>query len=223
MIAVLLGIFVVPVMGGTISQTESFSGVPTLNDSLVFDKFDPTLGTLDSVEIIISLVSEGGFLIMDNDSQDPASGTFDFGANALFTSTAPFVNDVFGSVVSTLSAAHSGVVNLDPQVGDGTNDFDPAGPDGTSFTGGIENDGDSGFLASAIFGSWTGTGETVTIDVEATQLANISATGGVEIAYTPITTSGDVTVKYTYTVPEPMTMSLLALGGIAVLRRKHKA
>ena len=58
--AVILGLMVAPAFALTISQTESFSGVPLLTDSLEFDKFDSSLGTLNSIQIIVSLTSSGG-------------------------------------------------------------------------------------------------------------------------------------------------------------------
>jgi len=222
-LTVLLSMLIAPAFAGVVqteSQTKSFSGLPTLNADLVFAKFDQHLGSLDSIEVIVNLTSSGGDLIMDNDSDEEADGTFNFGADASFTVSEPFVNSSFQPVVASLAATHSGVVDLDANTGDGALDFDPTPGDGMQYLGQAMNDSDSGFLASAIFGDWTGFGESVTISVSASQVSNVTATGGVEIAYTPINISGDATVIYTYTTPEPATMGLLALGGLFIRRRK---
>jgi hypothetical protein len=207
-----------------VTQTISYSGLPTLNAALVFDKFDSTLGTLTSVQITANLNSSGGDLIMDNDSEEAASGTFSFGADANFAASEGFVDGSFQPVIAPLNATFTGAVNLDPNIGDGPLDFDPTGPDGTQYLGAALSDSDSGFLSSALFAAWTGTGDTVTIGVAASQVSDVSATGGVEIAYTPIAIAGDVTVVYNYaTVPEPSSSALLTLGAIGLAARRRRA
>jgi hypothetical protein len=51
--------------------------------------------------------------------------------------------------------------------------------------------------------------------------AHVAYGGAGDIQYTGGTTDGKVKVVYT-TVPEPATMSLLAIGGVAALIRRRK-
>ena len=92
------------------------------------------------------------------------------------------------------------------------------------YDGGTENDSDFGFIGSAYFTTgvgFEGTG-TYDIDIDVDTWSTYGGAGGVEYAVTPPTTSGSVEVVYTYFVPEPGTMALLALGGLALLRRRKR-
>jgi len=207
-----------------IVQTKPFSGTPDFTEDLTFDKFDDQGGTLTllSIEVIHTLNVNGGQLILDNDGVDPAVGTFIFGAaGAISSLDVSLLDSLLQPVTGQLSATHSGPFNLAGNVGDGAADYDPSPPDGMQYNGGVKTDSDSGFISSTVFAQYTGAG---TYDIKAgvNQGAAFGGLSGIEWAVTPVTSSGEVTVIYNY-VPEPATLSLLGISGLAMIRRRRRA
>ena len=147
-------------------------------------------------------------------------GTFEFGAKGDISSTDVSLLDAgFQPVTAELESLHSDAFSLDGNVGDGPGDYDPSPPDGMLYAGGLETDSDSGFIGSALFDQYTGTG-TYDIVAEVNQWSYFGGVSGIEYAVTPSTAGGEVTVVYTY-IPEPGTLSLLVLGGLVSTRRRR--
>ncbi len=209
-------------------QTQSYSGIPNLTDTLAFNQFDDNGGvyTLNSIKIILNLNTSGGQLILDNDSPDPASGTFQFGAKGRITSSdVTLLSATFSPITATAQALNTGSFNLSGNVGDVPKDYDPSPPDGMQYSGVGASDSQFDFVGSAFWTTGTvgyvGTG-TYNIDLEVNQWTDYGSIGGIEFSVTPASAAGDVTVVYDYTVPEPATMALLSLG-LAFLRKKKLA
>ena len=211
-----------PAMAAQIIQTEAFSGTPDLTRTLTFDEFDDLGGTLTltSIQVSVSLSAIGGQLILDNDGESSASGSFDFGAKGDISSTDVSLLDAgLFPVTSEVQAGHNQAFSLDPNTGDGPSDFDPTAPDGLQYNGGTETDSDSGLISGTVFNQYIGTG-TYDIDVDVTQWQDFGGLSGIEWAVTPVSASGNVTVIYNY-IPEPATLGLLSLGALALLRRRR--
>ena len=206
----------------TITQTETFGGTPNFTQTLTFDEFDDLGGTLTltSIQVLVELNVQGGVLVLDNDGVDPAAGTFEFGGKADISSTdVSLLDGAFQPVTAEVEALTAGAFNLTGNVGDGSNDFDPTAPDGMQVNGLSQTDNDDGFIAASLFAQYIGL-STFDIDLDATQWSDFGGVSGIEWAVTPVTADGEVTVIYNY-VPEPATMGLLSLGGLALLRRRR--
>ena len=215
----------VPLPTSPITQIKPFGGLPNFSSTLTFDEFDDIGGALvlTSIEIIISLEVSGGYLILDNDGAGPAVGTFEFGSKADISSIDVPLSAVGPtSVTGEVEAIHLEPFALDADNGDGPLNLDATGPDGLDYSGGVETDSDSGFIDPALHSQYVGT-STYDITVDATQWNDYGAVGGIELFMTPSSASGEVTVIYNFVpTPEPATLSLLAIGGAALLKRRRR-
>jgi hypothetical protein len=208
-----------------ITQTQPFSGIPSISGSLVFDKFDTHGGTwiLNSIQVTLNLETSGGEFRLDNDSTSPASGSFEFGAKGSISSTdVSLLNSSLIAIPGTVNAYHSGSFSLEPNIGDIEGDYDPSPPDGMLYNGATETDSKSGFVDDTLWAGYQGTG-TYNINYEIIQWLNYGGIGGIEYAVTPVSASGYVEVIYDYyIIPEPATIVPLCTGGLILLLRKKK-
>jgi len=220
-IALLVGVSMAS--AASITQTETFGGVPNFSQTLTFDKFDDQGGTLTLLSVFVEMDMDvqDGLLVLDNDGVDPASGSYEFGGKANITSTdVSLLDAAFQPVTAELDALTLGSFSLDPNDGDVVGDFSPVGLDALVVNGTPQADADSGFIADLLEGQFVGTG-TFDVLATATQWSDFGGVSGIEWAVTPVTANGSVTVTYNY-IPEPATMSLLGIGGVAALMRRRR-
>jgi hypothetical protein len=185
-------------------QQKDFNGITGFSANLTFDKFNAS-GTLTSIEIIVNLQITGGSLTINNNSSDPAIGTFEFGTNAVLE---PINISLVGGpgIAQTLNYLS----------------IDLEGHDNDVYSGGIvPPDTQSGFIDSSCWGQYKGSGS-YNIIVRTYPWTNYSGTGKIEYSANPLpTASGDIQVIYTYDpIPEPASITLLCTGVLALLRRK---
>jgi hypothetical protein len=215
-----------PAFADTISQTQSFSGLPNINGSLSFNQFDNNSGSwiLQAIQISFALQSIGGYVRLDNDSALPALGTLEFGNKGNISSTdVLLLASSLQPVIGQIKACHQESFSLAPDNGDGPYNYDWAFPDGLLYSGGIETNTGSGFVDSTFWAGYIGPGS-YNINYSVVQWLNYSGFGGIEYAVTPADAAGEVTVIYTYSVlsvPEPATIGLLAIGSFAFIRKKR--
>jgi len=215
--AAIIVVTAIPAFADTISQTQSFTGLPNINGSLSFNQFDNNSGnwTLQSIQVSFTLQSIGGYARLDNDSALPASGTLEFGNKGNISSADVLLLDSsLQPVINQIKACHQESFSLAPDNGDGPYNYDWASPDGLLYSGGIETNTGSGFIDSTFWADYTGTGS-YNINYSVAQWLNYGGFGGIEYAVTPTGASGEVTVIYTYSilpVPEPATIATLAFG-----------
>ncbi len=214
--------------GATIIQVQNFSFVPNGSQTQTFDKFDTSLGTLESITVSVVLNKTGGRFEVDNDSEE--SGTVDIthsvvGSISASPGTALLRGD-FTQIGSngTLNASN----NLNGQAvaattGDDINSFNATGAgDYIIFQPGNSSGSDSGEIGSLFFGGYEGTG-TFTTTVNANQISSATGLGGLQQAFTVSNVSGTVTVTYNYTaaVPEASSSLLGAIGTLLLVRRRR--
>lgn len=229
-VAVVIAVLVLSTssIAGTIEQTKTFDGTPDFSRLLTFDQFNDQGGscTLTSIRVILTLNVEGGQIVLDNDSETQATGTFEFGGKCGITSSqVALLNNSSQPIFGQAAAIHSESVTLAANEGDGSKDYSGLGPDGMIYQGGSETDTKSGYIGSSYWTGFIGTG-TYDIGLSAIQWSSCSTISGVEYSVTPVTASGTVKVIYEATcVPEPSAIAglLTALVGMGFgLRRRVK-
>lgn len=198
--------------------TVSFTSDLNPNDDIVLDSFDTSLGILTGVTVNMW---HTGSVATRGDNDDPFN-TADVQARMIRTwsATGP---GVFGVGTHTVNSATQ-TLGLDD--GDGSV-FDSAAPDGYDFgTLSYSNLSAGSFVPGSTAAYQTAGPGSVTFTVDPLNMVNdlnfVNAPPDVwqlEVQ-DPIL---DVTVQvvYDYVIPEPATLSLLALGAFALVRRRR--
>lgn len=208
-----------------ITQTEIFSGTPNFTESLTFDQFDPSLGTLSRVTVSAFLNAGGAFLEADNEGD---AGTL----SASYTVSLDLSSVSVSFLASGLIPALNGIGVTDTQNsvvgaddGDGTG-LQTTGSDYVTFLALGGSASDSADMDSLIFSQYTGLG-TFIIEAEVAQALSFTGTSGQAGAFSPNPSSGSITVEYEYhgdpVIPEPGTIIALlaaALAGGVIVRRR---
>ena len=201
-----------------IPQIKNFNGTPDFGEMFTFDQFDSGLGTLDSIEIILTLNTSDGTFKADNDSSKLCSGNVKFGSQGtLYSLDVVLLNDSFINPWSDAKSYTSKSFNLGIENGDGAM-FDTTEPDGYEFTVNsslVKSD----FIKSQFHSGFIGN-STFEIFLDLNQYIQICGLGGVQFSADPVTASGSVEIKYSYTIPEPSTVLLFSLCGLAFFKRR---
>lgn len=211
--------------GAQVTTTQSFSGTPDFSRTLTFDQID--LGpncTLNWIKVTLTGNVNGGQFILDNDSEEAASGIFEFGAtNSIGSSSVPMLDASFSPVVGQVKVVHAEEFALSANEGDGAGDYDSSAPDGMLYVGGSECDGKTGYINSAFFPQYIGTG-TFTVQVDTKQYMTYGGVSGIEVAFTPVSAFGCMDITYDYScVPEPSSILAIVtgMGSLLALRRRR--
>jgi len=165
--------------------------------------------TLVSVQLFLESNAYAGSITWDNESAVTTDVLLGIGAKV--TATAPDATTLVAVPMTTGTSLGVAADN------DGGADY--IGTDSFNLLGGTSSDNDNKLATNLT--PYMGAGN-FNVLVAAVVETTISTTGGSGVSInTPGTTDGKVKVVYT-TVPEPATMSLLAIGGVAALIRRKK-
>lgn len=166
-------------------ETEVFGpATPNYNSILTFDKFDPGLGTLISVQVVMEVSVSGGSLTVDNDGIGPASVTVELGAEGNLSSLDVILLDsLLQPVVADVTASTGSIFNLDPDNGDGVGNVDGSSPDGAIHDGGNDTGSDSGFIIALAHPGYIGASQTFNVTAEIDQILDFGSVGGVEVHF----------------------------------------
>lgn len=207
------------------AQTLSFSGTPDFTKTLTFDKFDGSLGSLVGVKIDVSLSIDGGKVQADNDGEQGGSVNMEIGATGLINTGLTEV-DIFPAVAGVDPKTQAQLNVGADEGGDGPDFQWDGGADNVELLGAGQTDIASSNLAPFLFGQYTGAGETFDIVFDVSTAFSVSGVSGVAGGFTPVTSSGFVSVQYEYQepseVPAPAALWLLGSGllGLAGFRKK---
>ncbi|MCE5325077.1 MAG: choice-of-anchor E domain-containing protein [Planctomycetaceae bacterium] len=201
----------------TISYSNTYGPTSVSFSGLLvpLTKFDPALGTLTKVTLQLNANTNAGSIAWDNEGGVASSVTLQIGATV--KASAP-LNLIAVTAVPVQSG--SGSVSAD-------NDASPdyIGDDAFGVTGGTGSDSNSAFTTSSL-STFIATfaGETFNATLESSIKTTLSTDGGYgPINPSPGLTDGTVKVTYEYTpIPEPVTMSLLGLGGLGMLLKRRR-
>ena len=195
----------------TISDSAPFG--PTAAASapydVMLDQFDPAMGQLISVTLKLDANTFGGTINWDNEGNIPTNVSLGIGAQV--TATAP---SALAVVVLPLQLGAAQGISAD---NDGAPDF--IGTDSFSVTGGSGSDSDNSVLLSN-FAPYLGLGQFATTISSEVQNLLVTTGGFGPMQQTPGNFDGVATVIYEY-VPEPASFSLLAIGALAITRRRN--
>jgi hypothetical protein len=177
--------------------------------------FNPALGTLTQVDLTLDASTDSGTIAWDNESGVATNITLGVGATVTVTSSV-------GGLAATAVPLQSGSATGIAADNDGAPDF--LGADSFAVTGGSGFDSDTDTITGGGVAPFYGVG-TFTVDGDSVLATQVITSGGFgPTQHTLGETEGDVTVTYYYTpIPEPSTLSLLALGTVGLLgvrRRK---
>jgi hypothetical protein len=201
------------VQAGSISHTVPYGPLSIPDNSFVLvPQYNGTFGSLLSVKVELIADAAGGEVEWDN--EDSVGGTVTLAIRSVITATGPNLS----LQLSLPGQAATAAVLADS---DGSPDY--AGNDWSSVASGTEHGEASDTLTNiALFVPYVGPGN-FQVDLASlvfTKITTVGASG--ESRATNGQATGTVKVTYEFTdVPEPATMGLLALGGIAALVRRR--
>ncbi|MFA6135060.1 MAG: PEP-CTERM sorting domain-containing protein [Phycisphaerae bacterium] len=177
------------------------SGLTDWSSSLVFPKFDSSLGTLTSVQFELSS-GMSTTVTVQNDGNSTSSGW----AKTEVILTVQDPNGYFGSPqIDYMSPAYDFVLDPNQTATSGT--LTKTSSDSWIYS-------DAGTLAE-----FTGSGN-ISLSAATLTYTVLSYTGGNAAAVQVTDAQATGKITYFYDVPEPATLSLLAVSGLAMLRRR---
>ena len=213
-ISVLAGL----IQAATTTQTQGTGQITPGSDTattLTFNKFNTALGTLTEVSLTYTIATWGGSYSVANTTL-PLPGT-EVTGNAYLGASGYIVGSRVPDAISgnQIVASTSGAFDL-PVNGNG---YDLTGIP-ADYSHRISNSGGAD-ADSGDFGLYTGAG-TYTVTFHSGQYAANTSSGAVSYSGTAANSEGTLSIVYTYTpVPEPASLGLFAVGGLALFLRRR--
>lgn len=202
----------------TIGGTDSTVLINSNNNTLTLPQFDSSLGTLTNVYVKLTVQLNGAQVQLDNDDGNAQTGTglVQNLVNSLNATVTLFPINGLGLQVNNQQNFNLGVTTGDP-----VGQFDQTLlADYALFAPGLINQVEDANINNAFWAPYTGLGTfTVTLNSTFSTSATFQGSNGFFEGNTP---NGAFLgeVVYTYVIPEPASLGLLAVGGLALIRRR---
>lgn len=197
----------------TITQTRSIPVQTTSwNETLTFDMFDTNLGALESIKFVLNGRVEGAARFESRDAS-PTTVTVNLSSSISLLrpdNTALVVSNPAVQVIESVGA-FDGTIDFGGSSGRTFTDLGNAAMEMTTLTSPF-SPGDLALFAAP-------GGGLVNLPVHAVGTSNATGSGNLVVLFNT-QAGGDVTVVYTYKIPEPATMSLMSLPLLLLLRRR---
>jgi hypothetical protein len=216
---------------GVVSASGTYAAIQTYSNSfsgqsfniigqlLSVPQFNPSDGILNSVSITVSVGAYGETGMENHDgvlTNRHFKTFFQFPDEPLESTHGQLGLSLASQVLANVSwdVQNDYLVNLTSF--DGVDDF--AGTSGFKVTY-LNSQDNKGYNYSSNLSSFIGTG-TVDFVADGTAFSAMSVPGGNAASFMSTQGSAAVGVTYDYTIPEPATMAILAIGGMILLQRK---
>lgn len=180
-------------------------------ESLVFPKFDPSLGTLLSIDFMITGTVSG---VAQFENLDAAPATITVNLAAQIKLQRP---DLSNLVVVLPIASNTESVSAF----DGIADY--GGTSGRTYStlnASVSDSATSSSPADIALFTATFLGETISLQASALGLSSGNGAGNLQLLFQTIA-GADATVRYNYEIPTPGAVALFGLAGLAVARRRR--
>ncbi len=224
----LCAIIIVPgvqASAAVITQIQPFGTQQSpFDETLSFNRFNPALGTLNSVSWNLSITNRDGALTIDNDSANSVTIQSDIGASV----TLALPSGLTGPRLPITSVASSFVRTntLGPDNGDGST-IDPTGPDGILRTNPLVLPSNGGAVFSVDPSSYEGTSP-FNVLARVTDVSSISFISGASLSdiqteLTSVDSTGTFQLNYDFTpIPEPASVALALFGLVTMVTARRR-
>jgi len=216
---IVLGILVIGNLFGATEVQQVTIANSTLDQTITFNYFSTSTGTLTGVTVELYTTTTGGYHHADNDGDtiaDPVSISLGATFNLKDNLTAPrLLNNIAADIWdSETTDTHN--TSLAVENGDGAV-FDTSAPDGVQWFATGSDDIVTDNIMGAFIAGYEGSG-TFTYTLSKTDYINIIATGGDVVGqYSGSDLGGYVKLTYTYDSPVPVTLSEFTISMAAGL------
>jgi len=195
-IVMLFGLFT-SASAATLEQTKTFNNFTSSTNQLVFEKFNRP-GILRSVRISVNAESRDGYLLLDNDGDQPVDTGAELGVIcSVLSEDLPLTGRAAEPVVAPIRLVSPLAFRLDADLGDGPNMLNQAGGDAQMRSGTPVKSGTTEIIDASDHALFTGSGS-YTLKVHAAGIVDFDRKLPLQCSYGTPRIDCTITVIYEY-------------------------